>query len=326
MKKTLKFAVNHAILLLQGRKGDRLKCGLQGTPIRIGKIGEVKKMKNRLLMLSTVAASLTIAAVCLVVPSNTATGAVVNTQMTVTMPPTGTPPAPTLPYGATEVMKMYQGGIHKDLILNYINNTTLPCHLSADAIIYLQSTGLPQDITQAMIVRDGQLNQMAAANPPMMPPQDQSYPPPMAGQGQVAVPTTPAPDVNGYGYGDYGDYGSPYYDTGSVYYYGGYPYYWGWWPGWGWGWRGWWGGHWGGGFRGGFGRGGFGGGFGRGGFGGFHGGFGGVGGFRGGGFGGGGFHGGFAGSHASAGFGHGGGGFGGGHAGGGGHGGGGGHR
>lgn len=285
-------------------------------------------MKNRLLILSTAVASLTVAAACVVLPSSTATGAVVNMSVTAPTPPTGTPPVPTLPYGATEVMKMYQGGIHKDLILNYINNTTLPCHLSADAIIYLQSTGLPQDITQAMIVRDGQLNQMAGANPSMMPPpgqpyppQGQPYPPPMAGQGQVAMPTTPAPDVSGYGYGDYGDYGSPYYDTGSPYYYGGYPYYWGWWPGWGWGWRGWSGNRWGGGFRGGFGRGGFGG---------FHGGFGGVGGFRGGGFAGGfhgggfagGFHGGgFAGGHASAGFGggHAGGGFGGGHGGGGGH-------
>ena len=34
-----------------------------------------------------------------------------------------------LPYGAAEVLKMYQGGIKKDVIIQFINNTVLPYHL-----------------------------------------------------------------------------------------------------------------------------------------------------------------------------------------------------
>jgi hypothetical protein len=181
---------------------------------------------------------------------------------------------PTLPYGAGEVLKMYQGGINKDVIVNYIDNTTLAYHLSADGIIYLQGLGVPQEITKAMILRDGQLQKQQAMQqpypqqpmpPPGAPPNGYGYgagqPPP-----QVATPSTPPPDVTVIG----SDY--PVYDAGYPYYgYYGYPYYWG--PGfvggWGWG-RGW-------------GYGGY-----RGGFGGFHGG---VGGFHGA-IGGGGFHGG----------------------------------
>lgn len=201
--------------------------------------------------------------------------------------------APALPPGANEVLKLYKGGVSKDVIVNYINSTVMPYHLTADGIIYLQTVGVPQELTQAMIIRDGQLRQiysqqyyeqqMAAANAAAS----------AQGSAQVLTPTTPAPDVTvvgGSGYPYYYDYGYPYY-------YGyGWPYYG--WPvgfggGWGWGYRGF-----------------------RGGYGGLHGGVGGfrggIGGFHGGGAirGGGGFHGGF----------------GGGHVGGGGHGGGGGHR
>jgi hypothetical protein len=186
-----------------------------------------------------------------------------------------------LPYGVGEVVKMYQGGINKDVIVNYIDNTSLAYHLSADGIIYLHNLGMPQEITKAMILRDGQLQQQQAMRPPY--PQNygqQPMPPPLAapnGYGydasqpppQVAAPSTPPPDVTVIG----SDY--PVYDAGYPYYYNyGYPYYG--WPvvvggGWGWG-RGW------GGYRGGFGGfhgaiGGF-----HGGFGGFHGG---VGGFHG---------------------------------------------
>jgi hypothetical protein len=191
--------------------------------------------------------------------------------------------APALPYGASEVVKMYQGGVNKDIIVNYIDSNTLPYHLGADAIIYLQSIGLPQEITQTMITRDSQLqqqqqmaNQQYYQQQAMT--QNTTSPygavPPQAPQ-QVVTPTTPAPQVTVIG----SDY--PAYDYAYPYY--GYPYYYGGvyaWPGWGWGGRGW--GY--GGFRGGFG------GF-RGGFGEFHGGESFHGGFGGGG----GFHGGFGG-------------------------------
>jgi hypothetical protein len=59
----------------------------------------------------------------------------------------------TLSYGVGEVVKMYQGGINKDVIINYINNTSFAYKLTADGIIYLQSLGMPQEITKAMILR-----------------------------------------------------------------------------------------------------------------------------------------------------------------------------
>jgi hypothetical protein len=201
--------------------------------------------------------------------------------------------APALPYGAAEVMRMYQGGINKDVIVNYINSTSLPYHLNADSIIYLQTLGMPQEITKSMILRDGQLQQQQAANQQyyQQQPMPGPAPSPYAGYGpygamqvqqppaQVVMPSTPAPAVTtvvpDY---SYYDYGYPYYYNGWPYYYGGPSVYVGGW-GWGWGWGGW-GRGWGyGGYRGGYGgyRGGYGGGYHGGG--GFHGGsFGGHGG------------------------------------------------
>src|SRR5580658_9552231 len=99
-------------------------------------------------------------------PPNPAPGGVVAAPSAVVADPPGgavasAPPAPApvpvLAYGVSEVLKMYQGGISKDVIVNYINNTVLPFHLTADNIIYLQSAGVPQEITKALILRDGQL-------------------------------------------------------------------------------------------------------------------------------------------------------------------------
>jgi len=201
--------------------------------------------------------------------------------------------APAMSYGVGEVMKMYQGGIGKDVILSYIHSTSLPYHLTANDVIYLHSIGMPEEITTAMIVRGGELQRegQMAMTQPMAPapntytqaPPPQQVPPPQ----QIVVPSTPAPDVTYVG----GDAGYPYYYNYPDSYY---------WPpvviGGGWGWGGWgvgrgwgWGhGYYGGGYHGGYGGfhgGDFGGGFhGGGGFGG-HGG-GGFGGHGGGGFGG----------------------------------------
>jgi hypothetical protein len=266
-------------------------------------------MKNRSSVFRTTFAAITAAAVCLGAswsasaqnasttsppnpanPSGIFPGGPATAGTTTYTPGPGSAgnQGPTLPYGVGEVVKMYQGGINKDVIINYIDNTALAYHLSADGIIYLHNLGMPQEITKAMILRDGQLQQQGMHQPypqnypqqPMPPP---SGPPNGYGYGagqpppQVAAPSTPPPDVTvvgsdypvyDAGYPYYGDYGWPYYG-----YYG--------WPGYvgGWGWGRGWGGY--GGFRGGFG------GF-RGGVGGFHGG---VGGFHGA-VGGGGFHGG----------------------------------
>jgi len=207
---------------------------------------------------------------------------VANAQNTVP-PPASASQAPGVQYSVGEVIKLYQSGINKDVIVSYINNSVLPYHLTANGIIHLQTLGIPQEITQAMLQRDGLLQkEQAMQQPYYQQPMTAAPNGPLGAQAptQVVLPATPAPDVTviGSDYPAY-DYGYPYYDYG----YGGPLIIGGGW-GWGWGGRGW-----------GWGRGGF-----RGGFSGFHGGFGG-GGFRsGGGF-------------------HGGGGFGGGHGGGGGH-------
>jgi hypothetical protein len=85
-----------------------------------------------------------------------------------TIPPSARPAqAPPLADGVSEVVKMYQGGVEKEVILDYIGNTGLSCHLNADAILYLKSLGAPPEIARAMIQRDGVLRQ-----------QQQNYRPP----------------------------------------------------------------------------------------------------------------------------------------------------
>src|SRR5277367_954187 len=71
--------------------------------------------------------------------------------------------APTLPFGVSEVVKMYQGGIGKDIIVDYIQNSVLPFHLTADGEIYLQQLGVPQEVMSALIRRDGELQRQSAA-------------------------------------------------------------------------------------------------------------------------------------------------------------------
>ena len=280
-------------------------------------------MKNHLSVFPKAFAAITTAAVCLGVPWCAASAQNSSTASYSTAPPpaaSGTQ-APALPYGAGEVMKMYQAGVSKDVIIGYINNSSLPFSTNAQRDTVSTDFGRPQEITAAMIQRDGQMQQqqaiqrqyqqqqMAAA---VAAPNDAMAAEPSA---QVVMPTTPAPAITVIGGSDY-----PYYDYGYPDYYGYGGAYYGWPLVIGGGWVGGYGGYGGyrggiGGFRGGEGVGGL---HGGGGVGGFHGG-GGVGGFHGGG-GVGGFHGGggIGGSHGGGG----GGGFGGGHGGGGG----GGHR
>jgi hypothetical protein len=251
-------------------------------------IGEVESMKKVSSVFRMALSAITAPAVCLRVLCGVASAQTSSPATNAAAAPavTATPPRPPdLPYGAGEVVKMYQGGIDKDVIVNYINNTVLPYHLAADDIIYLQTLGLPHDITKAMIQRDGQLQQQAMAmrqqyyqqqpaaaqEPPVQNGVPPAQPPP-----EVAAPATVAPATT--------IIGTDYYDAGYPYYYD-WPYYYGYGGpvviggyGWGWGGRGW------GGFRGGYGgfRGGGGGGFrgGGGGGGGSHGGGGGGGGHR----------------------------------------------
>jgi hypothetical protein len=272
--------------------------------------GGVDDMKKRSSVYRISLAAIAATAMCLFVSSGVARAqnAPIAGGSSPISPGASAAQPPMLTSSVGEVVKMYQGGIGKDLIVDYINSTPQTYRLNADGIIYLKTLGMPQEITKAMILRDGQTQQQQANQKFYQPqPMPGSMPSPYGNMPaqppvQVMTPSTPAPDVSVVG-SDYADYGYGYpYDYGYPYYYGGY-YGWPWVGGGGWGWgRGW--GY--GGYRGGYG------GFRGGGFGGFHGGVGGFhggGGLHGGGVGGG-FHGGGGGGF------HGGGG-GGGHGGGG---------
>ena len=194
-------------------------------------------------------------------------------------PATVSTQSPAFPLGVSDVIKMYQGGIGKDVLVSYIENSALPFHLTADGIIYLQHLGVPKEVTSALILRDGELQKQAVTAYQQRSQAFQQQPAVGApGYNQVDVantappvpmPSTPAPAVYPYAasapppvYPDYSaypdyDYGYPYYGPGLVIG-----------SGFGWGWGGY--GRYGGGFRGGYGevsRGGFSGG-GRGGMGG----------------------------------------------------------
>jgi uncharacterized membrane protein YgcG len=121
--------------------------------------------------------------------------------------------------GASEVVKMYQGGIKKDVIISYINNTSLPYHMGADGVAYLHSLGVPQDIIQAMIQRDARLQKIQAmqqSTPPSAAPNGVQA---TAQSGRIVAPSTPPPNIavipgGDYGYPYYYDYEYPYYDYG----------------------------------------------------------------------------------------------------------------
>ncbi len=216
-------------------------------------------MKKNFLVCRISLVSAAMAALCIGSPSN-----LLADPPPATAPVVSTTPAPALPYGVAEVVKMYQGGISKEILIGFVDSSSLPMHLTADGIIYLQHLGLPQGVIAAIIRRDGELQkQSAAAYPPQqMAAATPGAPAPGGPAPAVVTPGTPPPQVPPYNYSSappavaYPDYGAyPYY---------GYPYYgpdvvvaggWYWGPGgWYWG-RGGWGGGWG---RGGFGgRGGF---------------------------------------------------------------------
>jgi hypothetical protein len=236
-------------------------------------------------------ATITVAAACIGTPwgaVNVQSMATNNASATLAFPSTQANPTATLPatpllatsvvqvraltYGVGEVVKLHQAGIDKDIIVNYINNSDLPYNLTADGILYLQSLGVPKEITTALIQRAGQLRQQQASQQyHQAQNQLQATTPPPGGAigvqppAQVITPTTSAPAVTMMG-SDYPvyDYGYPDSYNGGAYDY---------WPpviigGGGWGFGGFGGGF--GGFRGGsrFG----GGGGAHGGFGGGHGG------------------------------------------------------
>ena len=191
-------------------------------------------------------------AICLGIPGSVASAAKPNAEASVP-PTTGSAPSPALPSGAGEVMKMFKGGISKDLIIGYINTTALAYHLSADEIIHLQTMGLPQEVIKAMIERGGQLQRQQVGQRQIGQLQQQRvdqqyYQPRGVPNGAYAaqppapyvMPSAPAPPVVMDGL-DYPVY--PAYDSVYPPYYIGSPCYWppvviggvGWGRSWGWG-------------------------------------------------------------------------------------------
>jgi hypothetical protein len=71
------------------------------------------------------------------------------------------PPAK-LSFGVDEVAKMHQNGVESDVILNYIDNSSVPYHLSAEEIVKLHEMNVPSPIITALIRRGAQVQQQAA--------------------------------------------------------------------------------------------------------------------------------------------------------------------
>jgi hypothetical protein len=206
-------------------------------------------MKKRESLYWTSLISITTAVVCIGFPWNVAMAD--DTPPAPTTPqaaPVAAAQAPALPYGVAEVVKMYQGGIGKDILVNYIDSNVLPYHLNADGIIYLQHLGMPQEVTSALLRRDGELQKQAGLayqqqqqQPAMQAPNAQ-YAPAANSAPPVVMPSTPPPTAP---YTYFPDATGPlaYPDYSYAYPYYGYPYYYG--PnfviggfGWGWGGRG----------------------------------------------------------------------------------------
>jgi hypothetical protein len=228
--------------------------------------------KSRLKLYWTSLVSLAITLVSIGVPWNLASAA--DGTLSTGAPGIVTTQVPALSLGVAEVVKMHQAGVGSNVIKGYIENNTLPFHLTADGIIYLQHLGVSQEVTSALISRDGELQKQAfadyqeqgrayqqqqgpgaptynqaslanAAAPVVMP----STPAPAVYLNADAAPPPVYPDYSAYPYYDYGypDYGPGVVIGGGL--------------GWGWGGYGWGGrGEFGRGARGGFSRGGFGGG------------------------------------------------------------------
>ena len=66
-----------------------------------------------------------------------------------------------LPSPAREIVAMCKGGVDKDVVLVYIQNSQSPYRLSPEGIARLRSSGVPSELIKAMIQRDGVLQEEA---------------------------------------------------------------------------------------------------------------------------------------------------------------------
>ena len=85
-------------------------------------------------------------------------------------PPARTAQAPPIVSEAVgEVVRMYQGGADKEVVLCYISNAEISCHLNADAVLYFKALGMPPEVAKAMIQRDAELRREQQACRPQQP-------------------------------------------------------------------------------------------------------------------------------------------------------------
>jgi hypothetical protein len=68
-----------------------------------------------------------------------------------------------LSFGVGEVVKMHQGGVEADVILNYIENSSVPYHLSAEEVVHLHDIGVPSPIITTLIRHGAKVQQQAVA-------------------------------------------------------------------------------------------------------------------------------------------------------------------
>ena len=81
-----------------------------------------------------------------------------------------------------QVIRLAQSGVDESIIMTYVTNSSSTFNLNSDKIIYLKDIGLPNEIVNAMIQRDQQLQQQMAAS---------AYQPPA----QPAPETTEQPEI-----------------------------------------------------------------------------------------------------------------------------------
>ena len=68
-----------------------------------------------------------------------------------------------LSFGVEEVVKMHQNGVEPDVILNYIENSSVPYHLSAEEVVRLHDIGVPSPVITTLIRHGAKVQQQAAA-------------------------------------------------------------------------------------------------------------------------------------------------------------------
>ncbi len=143
-------------------------------------------------------------------------------------PTTGTAAAtPSLPFGATEVLKLVKAKVGDDTIVAYINHAPIGYSLSASDLIYLRSEGVSEPVMSAMLTHARPVDSVASAPAPAQltastpgPVIVQQAPPTTTYVQSAPVVVTAPPTVvydysyyPYYGYG-YGYYGPRYYGPG----------------------------------------------------------------------------------------------------------------